>query len=58
MEPAAAKLRRWLTPTVRADYARDGFVVLRQFLSQPELARLRSETERAMRGFKWPKGAP
>ena len=44
---------RWLTPELHADYERDGYVVMRGYLTASEVEVLRAETARAMVGFAW-----
>lgn len=47
------KMATWWTPELKATYARDGYVVLRGYLTQQEVGILRAQAERAMDGFQW-----
>jgi len=47
-----------LTPEVEAAYARDGFVLLKSFLSPAEVEILRTESGRLMENFKYPPRNP
>ena len=49
----ADKASRWLTPELRAEYERDGYVVMRGYLTASEVELVRTEADRAMVGFEW-----